>query len=74
MKKVLKVTDIDCAHCAAAMEKGIGKIPGITYASVSFLTQKIILEYEDSVDFDNLLPQIKKAVKKVDNDCDIVLK
>ncbi len=71
MKKVLKVTDIDCAHCAAAMEKGISKIEGITYASVSFLTQKIILEYEDGTDFNSLLPQIKKAVKKVDSDCDL---
>ena len=71
MKKVLKVTDIDCAHCAAALEKGISKIEGITYASVSFLTQKIILEYEDGTDFNSLLPQIKKAVKKVDSDCDL---
>lgn len=71
MKKVLKVTDIDCAHCAAAMERGISKIEGITYASVSFLTQKIILEYEDGIDFNSLLPQIIKAVKKVDSDCDL---
>lgn len=72
MRKVLKVTDIDCAHCAAAMEKGIGKIPGVTYASVNFLTQKIIMEYEDTVDFEELLPLIKKAVKKVDSDCDVI--
>ena len=72
MRKVLKVTDIDCAHCAAAMEKGIGKIPGVTYASVNFLTQKIIMEYEDTVDFEDLLPLVKKAVKKVDNDCDVI--
>ncbi|MBQ4154394.1 MAG: heavy-metal-associated domain-containing protein [Clostridia bacterium] len=72
MRKVLKVTDIDCAHCAAAMEKGIGKIPGVTYASVNFLTQKIIMEYEDTVDFEELLPLVKKAVKKVDNDCDVI--
>lgn len=71
MKKVLKVTDIDCAHCASAMEKGISKIEGITYASVSYLTQKIILEYNDDIDFESLLPQIKKAVKKVDSDCDL---
>lgn len=72
MRKVLKVTDIDCAHCAATMEKGISKISGVTYASVNFLTQKIIMEYEDSVDFEELLPLIKKAVKKVDSDCDVI--
>lgn len=71
MKKILKVTDIDCAHCAAAMEKGISKIHGITYASVNFLTQKIIIEYEDGADFGEILPLIKKAVKKVDSDCDV---
>ena len=72
MKKVLKVTDIDCGHCAANIEKGVSKIEGITYVSVSFLTQKMILEYEDSVSFDTLLPQIVKAVKKVDKDYDVV--
>jgi copper chaperone CopZ len=72
MRKVLKVTDIDCAHCAAAIEKGICKIPGVTYASVNFLTQKIIMEYEDTVVFEELLPLVKKAVKKVDNDCDVI--
>ena len=72
MRKILKVTDIDCAHCAAAMEKGISKIPGVTYTNVNFLTQKIIMEYEDTANFEELLPLIKKAVKKIDNDCDVI--
>lgn len=72
MKKVFKITDIDCGHCAANIEKNVSKIKGITYVSVSFLTQKMILEYEDSVSLEELLPQLKKAVKKVDRDYDVV--
>ncbi len=72
MKKVVKITDIDCAHCAANIEKEVGKIIGVTYVSVSFLTQKMILEIDDSLNFDELLPQLKKAVKKIDRDYDVV--
>ena len=44
MRKTYKLTDLDCAHCAAKMEAAIQKIDGVTEASVSFLTQKLTVE------------------------------
>ena len=44
MKKVLKFSEIDCANCAAKVEKNISKLEGVKSARVVFLTQKIILE------------------------------
>ena len=46
MKKKFKLQDLDCANCAAKMEEAIKKIDGVTDASVSFMTQKLVLEAE----------------------------
>ena len=41
MVKVLKVEDLDCAHCAAKIEDAIKNLDGVNSATVSFLAQKI---------------------------------
>ena len=40
MKKKFKLTDLDCANCAAKMEEAIKKIEGVKDANVSFMMQK----------------------------------
>lgn len=70
MKKTFKLLDLDCAHCAAKMEDAIKKLPGVTSASVNFLSQKLTLEAPDEL-FDDLLKQAADCVKKVEPDCTI---
>ena len=65
MRKTYKLTDLDCAHCAAKMEAAIQKIDGVTEASVSFLTQKLTVEAEESR-FEEIMKQVVKACKKVE--------
>ncbi len=72
MKKKFDLLDLDCANCAAKMETAIKKIDGVNDASVSFMTQKLTLDAEDSR-FDEILKQIIKVCKKVEPDCTIVL-
>ena len=72
MRKTYKLIDLDCAHCAAKMETAIQKIDGVTEASVSFLTQKLTVEAEDSR-FEEIMKQVVKACKKVEPDCVIKL-
>ena len=72
MRKTYKLTDLDCAHCAAKMEAAIQKIDGVTEASVSFLTQKLTVEAEDGR-FEAIMKQVVKACKKVEPDCVIKL-
>ena len=72
MKKTFKLVDLDCANCAAKMEAAIQKIDGVTEASVSFLTQKLTVEAEDSR-FEEIMKQVVKACKKVEPDCVIKL-
>ena len=73
MKKTFKVNDLDCAHCAAKMEEAIKKIPGVIDATMNFLAQKLIVEAEDEK-FDALMKEAVKVCKKVEPDCEIVLK
>ena len=54
------------------MEAAIKKIDGVNDASVSFMTQKLMVDAEDSR-FEEILKQIVKACKKVEPDCTIML-
>lgn len=73
MKKTFKLIDLDCANCAAKMEAAIKKIDGVTNATVSFMNQKMTIEADDAV-FDKVVEQAVKACKKVEPDCEVVLK
>ena len=72
MKKRFDMVDLDCANCAAKMEEAINKIEGVESATVSFMAQKLSIETAEE-DFDKIMKQVVKAVKKVDTDCEVVL-
>lgn len=73
MKKVFKMVDLDCANCAAKMERAIAAIDGVQSVNVSFLAQKLTIEAEDAK-FDAIVKEMVKCVKKVDSECDVILK
>lgn len=73
MKKTFKLIDLDCANCAAKMEDAVKKIDGVTNASVSFMSQKMTIEADDAR-FDDIVKEAVKVCKKVEPDCEIVLK
>jgi len=73
MKKTFKLVDLDCANCAAKMESAIQKIDGVTGATVSFMTQKMTVEAEDAR-FDAIMKEVVKVCRKVEPDCEILLK
>ena len=62
MKKTFRMTDLDCANCAAKMENAIKKIDGVTNASVNFLTQKMVVEADDSR-FDEIMAQVVQVCR-----------
>ena len=72
MKKVFKLEDLECAHCAAKMQASIAKIDGVQSVSINFLMQKITLEADDAA-FDEIVKKAQKAIKKIEPDCRIVL-
>ncbi len=71
MKKVFKLEDLDCANCAARMERSIAKIEGVDSVSISFLSQRMTLEADESR-FEEILDQVVRTCKKVEPDCKIL--
>ena len=71
MKKKFKLEDLDCANCAAKMEDAIRKLDGVQSVTISFMAQKMTLEAEDA-NFDKVLKQVKKCIKRVEPDCVVV--
>ena len=72
MKKTYKLIDLDCANCAAKMERGIKKIAGVNDASVSFITQKLTIDADDER-FDEIMKEAVKVCRRIEPDCTIVL-
>ena len=72
MKKNYKLEDLDCANCAAKMERAVAKIDGVNSVSISFMSQRMVIEADDSR-FDEIMDQVVKTCKKVEPDCTIVL-
>lgn len=68
MKKKFKLTDLDCANCAAKMEDAIKKLDGVNDASVSFMMQKITIDADDAR-FDEIMKEVVEVCKKVEPDC-----
>lgn len=71
MKKTYKI-EVDCANCAAKMERAAAKIPGVENVTISFMTQKMIVETPDE-GHDQIMQEIVKVCKKVERDCVIYL-
>ena len=70
MKKTFKI-EVDCANCAAKMERAIQNIDGVTSATVSFMTQKMNVEFDEGADVKATMQNVLSACKKVEDDCEI---
>ncbi len=59
--KTLDIRGMTCAACAQRIEKTVKKLPGISQASVNLASEKLFVEYDNSLD----LSDIKAAVSKI---------
>ena len=72
MNKTYRI-EVDCANCANLMEEATKKTPGVASAVVNFMTQKMIVEFEEGQDVKAVMQEVLKACKKVEPDCEIEL-
>lgn len=72
MKKTYKI-EVDCANCALKMEEATKKVEGVQDVTVSFMTQKMKVEFAEGADEMSVMEAVKKACKKVESDCEIFL-
>lgn len=72
MKKTYKI-EVDCANCALKMEEAAKKVEGVTDVTVSFMTQKMKVEFTEGADDKAVMQAVLKACKRVEDDCEIFL-
>ena len=69
MHKVVRLNNLDCANCAAALERAVAKIDGVNSVNVSFIGEKMTLDYDENK---NVLDEIKTAAKKLEPDWEFI--
>ena len=72
MKKTYKI-EVDCANCANKMEEAAKKTPGIREVTVNFMTQKMIVVFEEGAEPEAVMQDVLARCKKVEDDCEIYL-
>ena len=72
MKKTYKV-EVDCAACAEKMQEVIKNTEGVKDATLSFMTLKLRVEFEDDVDADEVIKIARDNCKKVEDDMEIYI-
>ena len=72
MKKTYKI-EVDCANFANKMEDAAKNTAGVQNATVNFMTQKMIVEFEEGQDAKSVMKDVLKNCKKVEDDCEIYL-
>ena len=71
MKKSYKI-EVDCANCADQMELCASKIDGVKNVSVNFMSLRMIVEFEEGFNNDEVMKNVLKSCKKVEKDCNIL--
>ena len=72
MKKTYKI-EVDCAACAEKMQEAIKNTEGVKDATVSFMTLKCKVEFEDGVDSDAVIKTARDNCKKIEDDMEIFI-
>ena len=65
MKKIIKLEGLCCANCAAKIEEGVKKLDGVKEASLSFMTQRLVIEAEDGME-DQVVEGARKFADKIE--------
>lgn len=68
MEKIIQISNLDCAACAAELQEELEKIEGITSPSVDFINQRVTLSYADRKAFEKAIYAIShfEEVKIID--------
>lgn len=71
MRKTYDI-EVDCANCANKMEEATLKTNGVISCTVNFMTLKMDIEWDDDITEKDIMREVLKNCKKVEDDCDII--
>lgn len=61
-RETVKISGMTCAACAKRIEKAVGRLEGVSLASVNFATEKLSVEYDNQkLSADKIKEAIEKA-------------
>lgn len=64
--------EVDCANCANLVEEAAKKVEGVKDLSISFMTQKMKVTFEDGADEMSVMAKVLKAAKKIESEFEIL--
>ena len=70
MKRVYKLEGLDCADCAAKLERKLAAIEGITSANINFMTLKCTLEAE-AEKMNEIIDKVMEIIKVEQPDVEV---
>ncbi len=65
MKATFRVEGLDCANCAAKIEREVAALAGVKSASLNFMTTKLTIEGDDA-DMPRIISEAGKIVSRVE--------
>lgn len=71
MSKSYKI-EVDCANCANLVEEAARKVAGVKELSISFMTQKMKVSFEEGADEKAVMAEILRVAKKIESDFEIL--
>ena len=71
MNKTFKI-EVDCANCANLVEDAVKKVTGVKELTISFMTQKMKVVFEEGADPDMVMQEILKVARKIEPDFNIL--
>ena len=67
MKSKFKIQGLDCANCAARLEREIQEVDGVESVNINFMTEKMVIEYDEN-NGEEIIKKIIKFIRKEEPD------
>ncbi len=71
MNKTFKI-EVDCANCANLVEDAAKKVAGVKDLTISFMTQKMKVAFEEDANPETVMAEVLKVARKVEPDFEIL--
>lgn len=72
MRKTFELENLECANCAAKMERDISAFPEVMKCTITFMTSRMSITIVDGADLDDVLDRAQKVMRSYEKDCTIV--
>ena len=72
MRKTYQLEDLECANCAAKMEKDISAFPEVKKCTITFMTSRMSITVDDDANLEDVLDRAQKVMRSYEKDCTIV--